>query len=59
MSRFLTMIHVVVTEGHLHYHKLILVKRVPDNVQAISISFLLNRYRLNHGLIIFLLNHMD
>ena len=45
------MIHEMVTEGRLLSHTKILVKWVPENVLEMSISFLLHKYCLNHGLI--------
>ena len=51
MSCFMLTIPVMVTEGHLHSHKYILVKRVPENVPEIPISFIFHKYCLNHGLI--------
>ena len=47
------------TEGHLHSHTKILVKRLPENVPEIPIYFLLHEYWLNHGLIQFLPNRME
>ena len=43
--------HAMVKEGHLQYHKKILVKWVPEYVPAMPISFLLHECWLDHGLI--------
>ena len=53
------MSHATVTEVHLHSNKYILVKRVPENVLVIPISFLLHQYLLNNGLILCLLSHLE
>ena len=42
VSRFLLIIQVMVMEGHFLFHTKILVKQVPENVPAMSISFLLH-----------------
>ena len=59
MSQFLPMSHAVVTEGHLHSHKHIFLKPLPENVPVMPISFLLHKYRLNCGLVQCLLNRID
>ena len=55
---------VMLAEGRLLFHTQILVKHVPEkfyvpNVPAISISFLLHDYGLNHEMILCLSNRME
>ena len=59
MSQFLMTSHAIVTKGHLHSHTKIFVKQVPDNVPNNPIYFLLQEYRLNHGLIRCFLNRLE
>ena len=49
----------MVTEVQLHSHTKILVKRVPDNVPAMTISFLFHKHHLNQGLIRYLSNCLE
>ena len=57
------MSHVMAIEGHLHSHAKILVKHVlehvPEHVLAMPISFTLQKYFLNHGLILCLSNRLE
>ena len=59
VTRFLLVSHMMVTEGHLHSHKAILVTCVPENVPTMPIIFLFHKFCLNHGLIQCLLDWLE
>ena len=49
----------MVTEGDLPSNKTILVKRVPENVPAMPISFILHKDCMRRGLILCLSNCLE